>query len=81
MKGVGSQVAAKWWSSAFLRATPENPAVPEIGALACQAALTDSHGIVSWQMIDGGLCYLAGDHTLHFLAGNQNPAPPTDSAN
>ncbi|MGA2231204.1 MAG: PQQ-binding-like beta-propeller repeat protein [Tepidisphaeraceae bacterium] len=76
-----SQAAVKWWISAFMRATSDNPAVPEMGTLACQSLLADSHGIVSWQMIDGGLCYLAGDHTLHFLAGNQNPAAPADGAN
>jgi len=26
-------------------------------------------GVVSWQAVDGGIYYLAGDQKLHFLAG------------
>jgi hypothetical protein len=76
----GEEVATEWTLSAVLRGTPALPSGAESGRLVYTPKFTDSHGIIAWQMIDGGLCYLSGDHVLHTLRGNRNPSGPPSSA-
>jgi hypothetical protein len=63
---------AQWTLSAFSRALVSDPPT-ESGLLVWQPKLSDPHGIAAWQPVDGGLCYLTGDHALHWLRGNPNP--------
>jgi outer membrane protein assembly factor BamB len=62
-----------WTLSAFSRA-PVGDQSAESGLLVWQPTMTDPSGILSWQPVDGGFCYLAGDHTVHWLAGNLHPS-------
>jgi hypothetical protein len=64
-----------WSMSAFSRSLVPGKET-ESGLRVYQQQLTDPQGIIAWQGIASGLCYLSGDHTLHLLQGNSNPAPP-----
>jgi hypothetical protein len=68
--------AGAWRLSAFSRATVAGKPTTESGLLVYQPELADPHGIVSMTAVDGGLVYLDGDHTLHFLRGNRVPPAP-----
>ncbi len=49
-------------------ATPDPEA--QSGRLDYMVPITDRAGIVAWQPASGGIYYLAGDRTLHFLRGS-----------
>ena len=72
--------AGAWRMWAFWRA-PASPSKPtdESGVLVYQQQLGDPHGIIAAEAVDGGVVYLDGDHTLHFLRGNR--VPPALGAN
>ena len=65
--GAASSV---WLLSAFSRTRyPDG----ESGKKAYESTLDDPSGIVACQAVSGGVCYLAGDRTVHMLLGNRNP--------
>jgi hypothetical protein len=71
--------AGAWRMWAFWRAPVPGKPTEETGALVYQMDLGDPHGIIAAEAVDGGVVYLDGDHTLHFLRGNR--VPPALGAN
>jgi outer membrane protein assembly factor BamB len=76
-RAPGDDVAQTWTLTAYLRSTPTIPSGAESGRIVYTPSITNTAGIVAFQMIDGGLCYLSNDHVLHTLTANRNPTPPT----
>jgi hypothetical protein len=54
--------------SAFSRALVQDG--KESGLYQHRREITDRAGITKWQLVDGGVYYLAGDQRLHFLKGS-----------
>jgi outer membrane protein assembly factor BamB/tetratricopeptide (TPR) repeat protein len=69
-------IATEWWLCAFNRTLPNKHVGGQNDDAVVQTVVTDPRGIVQWQAVDGGLCYLSGDHSVHFLQGKRNLAPP-----
>jgi outer membrane protein assembly factor BamB len=76
-RAPGDELAQAWTLTACLRATPTIPSGAESGRIVYTSSIQNAAGIVAFQMIDGGLCYLSNDHVLHTLKANRNPTPPT----
>ena len=53
----------------YKRTIPKETPGVEGGKLEQTHDLAEPAGIIAWQAVEGGLYYLSGDHTLHFLRG------------
>jgi hypothetical protein len=70
----GADPTAAWTMWAFSRALVSGT-TKESGLMVYgQPPIDEPHGITTFQPVDGGLYYLAGDHALHYLKGNTHPA-------
>lgn len=66
--------ASRWWIYAFSRAIAgEKPVPTESGVWVYQWRFSEPRGVIAWQGVDGGFCYLGGDHKLRMLLGNRKP--------
>jgi outer membrane protein assembly factor BamB len=63
------EAVPSWQMSAFSRLLVAQNPPDESGLLVYQREIKNPAGITAWQPVDGGLVYLAGDRTLHFLRG------------
>jgi len=63
------------WMMAYSRATTSGG---ESGRIVCDGFSLDTHDVTAWQVVDGGVYYLAGDHSLYMLRGNRHPLDNTN---
>jgi outer membrane protein assembly factor BamB len=68
---VAAPIMRRMQISAFSRAS--DPKGVESGRYDYNYPIASTTSILKWQVVDGGLYYLSGDQTLHFLAGAKNP--------